>query len=106
MVFFLNSPLLLLLIRSTLRSARHAWALFCQKLNLHGKQLLGQGAASPLEAGMPSPNLGAALLGREGGKTLGADSQLLRDRRLGPRLLWVGFVPGKMRIWTSQSSGL
>ena len=48
MLFFLNSPLLLLLIRSTLRSARHALALFCQKLNLHGKQLLGQGATSPL----------------------------------------------------------
>lgn len=48
MLFPLNSPLLLLLIRSTLRSARHAWALFCQKLNLHGKQLLGQGAESPL----------------------------------------------------------
>lgn len=72
MLFSLNAPLPLLLIRSTLRSARHARALFCQKLNLHGKQLLGQGAESPLGAWACLPQTWVlALLGREGGKTLG-----------------------------------
>lgn len=57
MLFFLNSPLPLLLIQSTLWSARHALALFCQKLNLHGKQLLGQGAEGPWRgwACLPQP---------------------------------------------------
>lgn len=55
---------------------------------------------------MPSPSLGAGPPAWKGGKSLGADSQLLRNVGQGSRLLWAGFVPGKMRVRTSQSSGL
>lgn len=55
---------------------------------------------------MPSPGLGAGPAGLGGWKDPQADSQLLCDMQQGSCLLWVGFVPVKMRIWASQSSGL
>lgn len=79
-------------------------ALFCQKLNLHGKQLLGQGAEGPSGGWACLPQAWVlALLAWEGGKTLGADSQLLRTVGQGSHLLWVHFVPGKMRVWMKSS---
>lgn len=55
---------------------------------------------------MPSPGLGAGPVGLGGWKNPRANSQLLCVMPRGCCLLWVGFVPVKMRVWTSQSSGL
>lgn len=86
MLFFLNSPLLLFLIQSTLRSARTCLGPLLPETSFTWKTAAGSGAESPVRDWH-------AFSTWEGGKPLGPESQLPKNtgKALGssaPVLTW------------------